>query len=97
MRRPRSGDGRSLRLGTPSTVSGPTANRRLAIGSNARPVHLGRRVAQRGPGAAEPPAEMRSGDVRPRPAVDSRVGRYVADAEFAGQLLVSQAVCPPRS
>jgi len=34
--------------------------------------------------------------VRPCPAVDSRVGRYVADAEFAGQLLVSQAIRPPR-
>ena len=34
--------------------------------------------------------------MRPRPSVDSRVGRYVADAEFAGQLLVSQAIRPPR-
>jgi pimeloyl-ACP methyl ester carboxylesterase len=38
----------------------------------------------------------RSGDVRPRPAVDSRVGRHVADAEFTGQLPVSQAGRPPR-
>jgi hypothetical protein len=37
-----------------------------------------------------------SGDVRPRPAVNSRVGRYVADAEFTGQLAVRQAFRPPR-
>ena len=37
----------------------------------------------------------RSRDVRPRPAVDSCVGRYVADAEFTGQLPVRQAVRPP--
>ncbi len=40
---------------------------------------------------------MRSRDVRPRPAVDSGVGRYVADTEFTGQLPVRQAVRPPRS
>jgi hypothetical protein len=40
---------------------------------------------------------VRSRDVRPRPAVGSGVGRYVADAEFTGQLPVRQAVRPPRS
>jgi hypothetical protein len=39
---------------------------------------------------------MRSRDVRPRPAVDRCVGRYIADAEFIGQLLIRQAVRPPR-
>ena len=39
----------------------------------------------------------RSRDVRPCRAVDSSVGRYVADAEFTGQLPVRQAIRPPRS
>jgi hypothetical protein len=39
----------------------------------------------------------RSRDVRPCRAVDSGVGRYVADAEFTGQLPVRQALRPPRS
>ena len=39
----------------------------------------------------------RSRDVRPCGAVDSGVGRYVADAEFTGQLPVRQAIRPPRS
>jgi hypothetical protein len=39
----------------------------------------------------------RSGDVRPCGAVDSGVGRDVADAEFTGQLPVRQAIRPPRS
>jgi len=40
---------------------------------------------------------VRSRDVRPRPAIDSCVGRYIADAEFFGQLPVRQAIRPPRS
>jgi hypothetical protein len=39
----------------------------------------------------------RSRDVCPCRAVDSGVGRYVADAEFTGQLPVRQAIRPPRS
>jgi hypothetical protein len=59
------------------------------------PVDLGRGVPQRGADVVEPYL-ARSRDVRPRPAVNGCVGRYVADAEFIGQLPVRQAVHPPR-
>jgi hypothetical protein len=39
---------------------------------------------------------LRSSYVSPRPAVNGRVGRYVTDAEFIGQLTVSQPVRPSR-
>jgi hypothetical protein len=59
------------------------------------PVDLGRGVPQRGANVIELHV-VRSRDMRPRPAVDSCVGRYIADAEFIGQLLIRQAVRPPR-
>jgi len=58
------------------------------------PVDLGRGVPQRGTGIIEA-HPVRSRDVRPRPAVNGCVGRYVANAEFIGQLPVRQAVRPP--
>lgn len=58
------------------------------------PADLSRDVPQRGADVVEPYL-VRSRDVRPRPAVDSCVGRYIADAEFIGQLLICQAVRPP--
>ena len=57
-------------------------------------VVFGRGVPRLGSDVIEPHV-VKSRDVRPCLAVDSCMGRYVADAEFIGQLLIRQAVRPP--
>ena len=57
-------------------------------------VAFGRGVPRLGSDVIEPHV-VKSRDVRPCLAVDSCMGRYVADAEFIGQLLIRQAVRPP--